>query len=172
MSNFNEESGKVAFSIHEQIIENETARRKLLLENAELIHMMKDKEYYKAILGDENAPWTGYLTQHEVFYSASKVYALDKVFETFTKKLGIPLQDIADIPITKLSSIVNVVNEGNVDEWLSKARELTAQDFKDELRIAQGKQSYHDCKHENEVDYGICQSCGYRHRKNDSTKAA
>ncbi len=160
-----EEVGNEAFVVHSQIAENEKQRRQLLLENAELIHLMHSKGLYKVILGDENAPWSGYLTQHELFYSASKVYMLDKIYLKFIKELELDPSEIADIPHSKLANLIGVVTEENVHEWLTKARTLTSQDFNDEIRVAQGKESYLTCPHRNQVTYDICSSCGFRHKK-------
>lgn len=168
----NEQAGEIAFTIHSRIEDNELSRRRLLLENAELIHKMHSEQYYKAILGDENAPWSAYLSQHGIYYSASKVYALDKVYSKFVKELRIPLENIVDIPITKLGSLIPIVNKENVEAWITKARELTSQDFQDELRIASGKESYLTCPHSKEKIYAICQSCGFRHQPNEETKVS
>lgn len=160
----NEKQGEVAFSVHNQIIENEKQRRSLFLQNMELIHEMHNKQYYKSILGDDEAPWSAYLGQHEVFYSASKVYTMDKIYSKFVKELEVDIDEISDIPSSKLSNLLSVVNRENVSDWLTKARVLTTQDFEDELRKAQGKISYLECPH-NFKEYEICAKCGFRHRK-------
>jgi len=166
----NEEQGKKAFTIHSQIAENEKQRRQLSIENAELIHIMHAEKLYKSILGDENAPWSAYLTQNELYLTASKVYMLDKIYGKFVKELGLDPNELADVPHSKLASLIGIVDKDNVEEWLTKAKELTSQDFNDELRIAQGKESYLNCKHSNEKIYAICQSCGFRHAPNEERK--
>ncbi len=159
-----ENKGEEAWKIHKQIEERETIRRALLLKNAEAIHDMHSKGYYKVILGDDEAPWSAYLSQHELFYKASKVYQLDKIYLKFVKELGLKLEDIQDIPVSKLYNMIGVISKENFEDWIVKARELTSQDFNDELRKATGKESYLDCKHKFN-DYEICSSCGFRHKK-------
>lgn len=160
----NEKDGLQAWSLHKQLIENEKQRRQLLLENMELIHTLHATKGYKAILGDEDAPWSAYLGHEDIFYSASQVYTYDKVYGKFIKELGIDITRIADIPTSKLSNLIKIVNLDNVEDWLSKAESLTTQDFEDELRKAHGKISYLDCSHKNTQIYSICQSCGFRHK--------
>ncbi len=161
----NEQRGQFAWEAHKKISENEKARRILLIENARLINEVHSKKYYKDILGDENASWSAYLSLFETFYTASKVYMLDKIYLKFIKELGLHPEQIAHIPHSKLSNLIGVVNKENVAEWLTKVEELTSQDFNDELRKATGKISYLECDHHNSKDYSICASCGFRHAK-------
>lgn len=159
-----EEKGKLAFALHLAITNNEMERRSLMFNNMKLIHEMHAKGLYKVVLGDENAPWSAYLSQHSTYYTASKIYMLDKIYGKFVKELSIPIEAIKDIPNSKLSAIISFVTKENINEWLTKAVELTSQDFQDEIRKAQGKVSYLECRHSNEVNYAICQSCSNRHK--------
>jgi hypothetical protein len=161
---FNETDGIKAWNIHNQIIENEKTRRELIFQNAELIHTLHDTKLYQAILGDEEAPWTAYIGQPELFYSASKVYTLDKIYQKFIKELGFKIDELVNIPISKLSNLISIVDKDNVKEWLNKADVLTTQDFQDEIRVATGHESYLNCPHKNTVLYSICSSCGFRHK--------
>jgi hypothetical protein len=158
------ESGDKAWALHNGIVENEMKRRGLLLDSMKLIHELHNSGLYRAVLGDEDAPWSAYLSQHEVFYSASKVYTMDKVYQKFVKELEVSTDKISDIPVTKLSQLLKIVTKENVDEWIIKARELTTHDFEDEVRVAMGKESYLTCPH-NFANYEICAKCGFRHRK-------
>ena len=128
------------------------------------IHELHSSGLYKIVLGDEDAPWSAYLGLNETYYSSSKIYTLDKVYQKFVKELGLEPEDIRDIPTSKLSSLLSIVTKENVDEWLAKAESLTNQDFQDEIRKTQGKISYLDCKHEHEASYKICPDCGFRHK--------
>ena len=155
--------GELAWKLHNEVISNEAKRRTLFLENMRTINELYNSKLYQVVLGDEDAPWTAYLSQFEIFYSASKVYTMNKVYQKFVKELGLTIEEIQGFPITKLSQLLPIVDKANVKEWLNKAFELTNQDFADEIRIAQGKESYLDCTH-TEVNYGICSKCGFRHR--------
>jgi len=159
-----EQEGIVAWNCHNQIVTNEIRRRELMLENMKLIHQIHNGKLYQVILGDEDAPWSAYLGQHETFYSASKIYTLDKIYGKFISELGLIGEQIVNIPTSKLANLIGVVTKENVEEWLDKAKELTTQDFEDELRKATGKVSYLDCPHKFK-EYEICSSCGFRHRK-------
>ena len=160
----NEEKGIKAWALHNAITNNEKLRRELFLENMKNINELYSDKLYRVVLGDEDAPWKAYLGQHEVFYTASKVYTMNKIYQKFVKELCIELSVIVEIPTTKLSNLLTVVTKENVMEWLTKASVLTTQDFQDELRKSQGKISYLDCKHETAELYTICNKCGFRHK--------
>jgi hypothetical protein len=163
MSN-NEEKGKLAMELHQLIMQNELNRRQLLFANMEHIGKMYHDKLYQVFLGDDTASWSAYMGQFDVFYTKSQVYLMNKIYQKFIKELGLDSKDISDIPHSKLGLLVNLVNKENVHLWLTKSRELTSQDFKDEIRKATGKVSYLACSHQEEVTYKICQTCSHRHR--------
>lgn len=165
-----EREGEQAFFLHNKIIENEKQRRELLLENIKFLTEVYNKKLYKAVLGDEKAPWSAYLGQFETYYSKQKVFSFIQIYNKFVNELGLDSKILAEFPYSKLGLLVSVVNKENVNEWLEKARELTNQDFQDELRIAQGKKSYLDCEHEDMRKYEICQTCNFRHKQDEVEK--
>ncbi len=160
-----EQRGQEAFNIHLMIKENEFKRRKLLLDNMAYIHEMHAKGLYKDYLGDPDASWSAYLGQFDTFYTRSKIYTLDKVYGKFIKELGLSTDILAEIPHSKLAVLIPIVTKENVNEWLVKARELTAKDFEDEIRMLHGKVSYLVCEHKHEKTFNICESCGFKHSK-------
>lgn len=166
MQNQTEIAGTKAWELHQSIQKNELERRRLLLENMSLIHDIHSNGLYKVILGDDNAQWSAYLGQHEVFYTRSKVYTLDKIYQKFIKQLKLDPSQISEIPLTKLSALLPIVDDQNVLYWIAQAEALTSQDFNDELRKSQGKISYLECPHSNTKLYTICSSCGFRHQGN------
>jgi hypothetical protein len=159
----NEERGEKAWLLHNTIQTNELLRRKLLFDNMQALNELHAHKLYQVVLGDQSAPWRAYLGQHEVFYTASKVYTLEKIYQKFVKELNVNTEILARIPTTKLSNLIAIVNNDNVHEWLTKAETLTTQDFADELRKTQGKISYLDCSHTDSKRYEICSTCGFRH---------
>ncbi len=161
--------GNRAYELHNEVIRNEIERRRLLYRNMEAIHALHENNLFRAVLGDERAPWSAYLSQYEIFYSQSQVYQFDKIYQKFVKELGHSESVLTGIPVSKLASLVNVVTKENSQSWLDKATTLTSQDFQDELRIAQGKKSYLDCSHTNSKEYIICE-CGFKHKKNASAE--
>jgi hypothetical protein len=162
-----EQDGERAWELHKQIIANEKMRRQLMFASMKAIHDLHSKKLYQVILGDEDAPWNAYLGQHEVFYSSGKVYMLDRIYRKYIQELELQPSDIYDVPFTKLATLIGVVKKDDVYEWLNKARDLTTQDFEDEIRKATGKMSYLECEHKNKVTYDICQSCGFRHKQSE-----
>lgn len=59
----------------------------------------------------------------------------------------------------RLVKLLPVVNEENKEEWIAKAKMLTASDFNDEVEIAKGKTSQEDCSHEKKELYYNCKLC-------------
>jgi hypothetical protein len=160
----NEEKGKIAFDLHQIIAGREMKRRELLFENMRDINRMYSEKLFRVFLGDENAQWSAYLGEHSVFYSRSKVFTMNRIYQRFIVELKIDVQRIAPIPLTKLANLLPVVDRKNVEDWLTKAETLTNQDLNDEIRIASGKESYLNCEHKEEQTYKVCAKCGNRHR--------
>lgn len=161
-----------AFSTHRQIEANEKMRRQLLVDNAALLVDMLDKEYYKDILGDEDAPWAGYLGQLEVYYSRFQVDAYVRVYKKLTLKLGIPSKVWADIPITRLADCLKLVDETNYEDWFTNALILTAKDWNIKVREAKGLVTEETEGHEHDmIEYDICKQCGLKqkHRHDSDT---
>jgi hypothetical protein len=156
--------GEYAWYLHNQIVENEKQRRKLLVESIKYLLEIKESGLFKAILGDERASWSAYLTQNDTFGSRNVIAYYIRIYDTFVKKWGLDTESFMDIPYSKLYLIVQIATKENIFDWLEKARNLTTQDFEDELRIAKGKKSYLDCQHRFD-EYEICSECGFRHKK-------
>jgi hypothetical protein len=63
--------------------------------------------------------------------------------------------------LVMLLPLAEKLNEEEKEEWITKAKELTFSDFRDEIRIARGKISELDCKHDGEKDFFFrCKICG------------
>lgn len=159
-----EKDGEKAWVLHNEIVQNEQKRRGLLYNSMKAINELYSTKLYKTILGDDQAIWSSYLGQHGTYYSANQIYVMNKIYNKFIIELQLEAKDIVDISITKLSSLISIINKENVHDWLVKAQELTSQDFNDEIRVLQGHESYLDCKHDSEINYKICQKCGFRHK--------
>lgn len=168
--NTSEQQGELAFKVHSQIAKNELARRNFLGDNINLLQIMKDKELYKAVLGDDKAEWVQYLGQIETFYSRNTIYNLMRIYDKFVKDLGYKYEEISDIPKSRLSALLSVVDKNNVQDLLEKARILTSRDFSDDIKQIKGIPTTDTCKH----DYKrleVCRHCGERHElKCDETQ--
>jgi hypothetical protein len=163
---FTTKEGKEAWALHQSIIDNEVSRRQLFATNISLLAELKDKQLYRAILGDETAEFHAYLGQLEVFYSRNQIRNYLVINDKFINGLKMTWKHIDDIPISRLFDIVSIVDDDNVDDWLTKARTLTTQDWKNELNEVRGKPTTDKCYHPKEklVDYQICSECGFKYR--------
>jgi hypothetical protein len=157
------QDGENAFSYDMKIKANEQKRRELAAENAMLLSTMKKHNLYKAILGDENAEWSGYLGQIEVMYSRNDVYNMIRIYDKFTNELNIKYESICDIPKSRLLDIISIVDASNVVEWCDKARVLINQDWAFEVRNAKGLKTEDTCTH-TFCSYEVCKDCGLKHK--------
>ena len=152
--------GEKAFELHKNIGKNEGLRRILLVKNIALLVDMYDEEYYKDILGDEEAEWVAYLAQLEIYYTRNQVYTYTKIYRHLTQHLKIEPERWLDLPITRLSECLLLLTKENVKEWFTKANVLTSKDWQIELKQAKGLISEED-EHEHDiVQYDICRICG------------
>ena len=164
-------SAQVAFSFHKKIIDNEKKRRELFAENASLLSLMHDKEYFKQILGDEEADWAAYLGEIDVFYSRNEVHNIIRIHRKFVKELHIPAPEFSDIPLSRLIDMIPIVTPSNYKDWFAKARVLTGRDWRIEIRKAKGLVTEED-EHEHDMQtYRICKTCGAKHRVEDEEES-
>jgi len=162
-----EENGEIAFKLHKELLANEEARRQLLIANTRILTRLKEEHLYRDILGDENAPWAGYLGLVDVCYSRSEVHDMLRIYKKFEQELHIPINSYIDIPKSRLVGLIPIINNENYEEWFSKARTLLSKDWKIELRQAKGLITEED-EHQHEYEeYEICSICGQKqHRQN------
>lgn len=158
---FTETEGERAFQLHSTVVENESKRRQLLASNAKILAELKDLGLYKAILGDDRGPWSGYLGQLEVMYSRNQINTLILIYKGL-ERLGVDLEQVQDISHSRLVDIVAVARHATVGEWIDKARVLTSLDWSDEIRLVKGRPTSTDCKHKFQ-NYEICKECGFKH---------
>ena len=76
-----------AFEVQEIIQNNEKKRRKLFMENAQLLSLIKKNNYHHYLLGDPEAPWSAFLSQTEIFYTRSQIDKMIRIYEKLTTKL-------------------------------------------------------------------------------------
>lgn len=163
----NEVDGTIANELHQKVAQNEEMRRALLMENMQMLSQLKTKNLYRAILGDERAPWSAYLGQLEVFYSRNEVNNYIRIYDKFINELGVDKNRIYKITRSRLFDLIPIINRENVDELLSMAEVLLSQDWVNEMRIRRGKTSIDECPH-SFVEYEICQECGSKHKKSEA----
>lgn len=154
--------GEEAFEIFKKLKENEFQARNFLAENAKYYAEIFDRQLFKDLLGSEDAEWSGFLAQVEVFHTRNEIKSLIDTYKKFTE-LGIDYKTICDIPIMRRVDLMKIVNKDNLEEWLSKARILIPQDWKKEIREFLGKPIEDNCSHDYQ-NYEICKICGERHK--------
>ena len=167
MSLDQEKRGKIAFSLHSKIVEREEQRRNLLALNAvDLVHMF-ESELYKDMLGDEDAPWAAYLGELTIFYSRNQINSYIKVYQKYTKELGVPPEAWVEVPITRLIDALPVVTASNWEEWMVKGKTLTTRDWNIELRQLKGLLTEEEHEVHDDNIYKICKQCGRKELVHD-----
>ena len=156
-----EREAEIAFSLQSTIEGHEVKRRLLLLEIGEALWEVYDKQYYKDLLGQEDATWSAFLSQPSVYFSRNATYGLFQVAKKFIKELQIPKEVLMTVPIQRFIECKNIVTKENHQELLNQAVTLTPQDWKIVLRQAKGLPVEENCPHEL-VKYQICKKCGLK----------
>ncbi len=155
---------EVAFTFHKKIMANEKKRRELFAENASILTLVFDKEYFKTILGDEEASWAAYLGEIEVFYTRNEVDTIIRIHKKFVKELHILAPEFSDIPHSRLLDMIPFVLTSTYLEWFAKARVLTGRDWLIEIRKEKGLLTEEE-EHEHSMEiYEICSKCGKKHK--------
>lgn len=156
-----------AFNLYQQIKTNEKERRKLFILNVVSLAEIYNKKLYKEILGDEmEAKWSGLLADLEIYYTRSKIERWRRIITKLVGELKVNPEELIEIPETRLENIVNIYDkqEQRIDELLELAKNMIPIDWRNLVRIAQGKVSTDDCEHEFQ-EYKICKKCGFRVKK-------
>lgn len=151
-------------SLNESIVRNELKRRELLVENIDALSEILDTQLYKVILGDENADWSGYLAQLDVFYTRAEVNRFIKIKRKLQGEFGFNLKDLLDIPVTRLEDVASFAQSKEAAEkLLDIARVATSQDWKEEISSVRGKPIVtRDDGHTHEFQK-VCKICGEKH---------
>jgi hypothetical protein len=156
-----------AFNRHQSIIQREEARRKLLIENIIDITNLFDSEEYKAIIGDEDASWSAYLSQLEVFYSRSEVNTWRRVINKFVNEYAIPIEELATIPVSRMKDLLSIckpdMEKERVYEFIGIAKTALPLDWKNVIAEQKGIPTSDDCEHQFDT-VEICKKCGFKHK--------
>jgi len=158
----NEKRGEIAWKLDQTIKENEEQRRFLLVENARLLSEIYDNQYYKDLLGFEDAEWGGYLGDIEVYYSRNQINTYIKVYKKLVRELAILSSTWDSLPITRLADCSSLLTAENAEEWFAKISVLTSKDWQIELRKARGQLTEDDDHTHDMVEYDVCRKCGLK----------
>jgi hypothetical protein len=164
-------NGERAFSKHQNIKDREQERRKLLAQNMIALVEMFETQEYRAVMGDDEASWSAYLSEIEVFYARGKVEKWRKIYKVLVEGCGIDLSELQILPESRLESLSKILTpEMDLKEWLNKAEILAPQDWKDEVAPFIGKPDSEHCQHNLET-FEICSVCGLKHRINEEHRS-
>lgn len=147
-----------AFELNKELEKIEYNRRILLLNASKILNEIYETQAYKDILGDDQATWSAYLSQPNIFLSRNKLHKLFLVGKLFLKKLEIPIEELALIPLQRLVDILSVEIDDNI---LEEAKTLTPNHWKIAIRERKGLTTSENCSH-NEETYKICRVCGHK----------
>lgn len=162
MSNADSE---IAFGLQQKIKNNELTRRGIFADNVRILAEIKEKEYYKILLGDSEATWAGFLADTEIFYTRNQIKSMLMINSTYGEKLQLAPSEYLALPQSRLIDIVPVVTKETWEDWKPKIELLTSKDWKIEVRKAKGQITEEDEEHEHEYEgYQICKACGAKHK--------
>ena len=133
---------------------------------------IKSKKTYKTEDQSEDITWEGFCEREDIPIPAKTpegrrrvADALIRVYDIFIKKYSYQEQYLAEIGWTKLDMIATKALKGKSisDEWVEKARTLTARDLQAELRSnGMSLKDIQECQHENVYEMRLfkCPDCG------------
>jgi len=161
-----EDKSLKAFELDKSIKENELVRRKLFIKNILGLVQMYEEKLYEYLQGEGIEPnWAGYLGDVEKYYTRSKIERWRKIINKLIKEFGIDINSIVEVPETRLEDISLVAeNKEHAENLIMNAKILKSRDFKDLIRVNQGKPIMDDCEHDFQ-EYKICKKCGLKRRK-------
>lgn len=99
--------------------------------------------------------WQDYLKDIGLTYNQAQTYI--DVYETFPEESGELFNRMHDI--SKLHKF-GLIKKENLKEVYEKSKSLTIKDWKDELNMLQGLESYIGCEHTDYETYIKCKRCG------------
>lgn len=159
-----EERGEEGFNIHRQVVKREKERRVLFLENVKDISYIYDKQLYKDILGSEEATWSGYLAEIEIYYSRNEVISWINIRKKLTIELNINPAEYVYVPISRLTDIANIAKDTTqAIDLIGHAKLLNPLDWKNILAELKGQPTSETCKHNYKL-YRICKVYGLKHQ--------
>jgi len=123
-------------------------------ELGKLLKQMRDERLYEQ-LGYET--FLTYLAEPDISFSQASAYNAIKLYETYEVKLN-KRDSLDGIPTRRLISLLPVIDEKNADDWISKARALSATDLR--LELQEGRKANGETRTEEFHTLSRCTTCG------------
>jgi hypothetical protein len=166
----NESRGQRGFFLNQKIVENEKARRALLIENIDYLAEVLDAQLYKEILGDEDSEWAGFLAQLDVWYTRAEVNRYIKLRRKLQLELGFDLKELLDIPLLRLEAIADhTKTKAEAEKLIEIASVATPRDWREEINTFLGKPTEDDGHEHDFKKFEVCKVCGLKHALDDES---
>ena len=134
-----QKKGEIAFKIHQEVIFLKNRLTEDFIELGKRLHQIKEEELYSVL---DYPTFPGYLASPEISFSKTTAYSLIDIYKTFFLEYKLSKDQIIPIGRTKLERLLPVVNEENITDWLTVARELSTSDLDLELDKTKGKKTF------------------------------
>lgn len=171
MTELNEEAlSEKAYQLNDKVVANERERRRLFFENISLLEEILQGHLYKYIV-DEDASWASYLGELDVFYTRSEVVRWLRIKGRLVNDFGFKIDELLSVPATKLEAIVGVAKDAaDAKVLLEMAGVAKGKDWRNEIKLRQGKHLPDDGHPHDFVDFKQCKVCGEKHKLEDEKK--
>jgi hypothetical protein len=147
-----------AVKVHKEIKELRDKVENVVLmstfELGRLLKQMRDEKLYEQ-LGYET--FLTYLAEPDISFSQASAYNAIKLYEVYELQLK-KKDELQGIPTRRLVTLLPMVNDKNVDDWLSKARSLSASDLR--LELEEGRKANGENHPEEFHSLSRCTTCG------------
>ena len=130
-----EEINKNVFESFQELKQLSTVKTGIDLERARQLAYLKKDGNYKIIMGDQEASWTAFIAQPELQLSKSTAERLVKIYQVYVEKYGLKEEDLRGIDSNSLYRLSTVVNDDTIEEWISKAKNLSRADIYKEVKF-------------------------------------
>ena len=123
------EAANTAEDVQRQLVALRQADEKSFLMKGKLMKIMRDQKHYRTL---------GYRDLEDfclqvLKYGGRQVRTFVRVYEKFVEKMRIDEQRLIDVGSTKLVKMVDVVDEENIDSWISYAKQNNVADVENRV---------------------------------------
>lgn len=122
-----EKNSDIAFNFHKQLISLKKAMALAFLSMGKILKSIKDNKYYNT-LGYKS--FVDYVQSPEVGLNYRTAYYYVEIYEMFVERLGYTEEQLIEYSYDKLRKLLPIVKkENNTEKLMSRAKDLTWEDF-------------------------------------------
>jgi len=126
----------IPFDLYQKTILLLREQRRLFLDLGFILKQIKDGKLYKKMGDGGFDTWHSFLANPEISITPSTAEVYIKVYDFYIDKLGLPKEEVLEIPLSRLNmmkSKLEGLNQSEQLEMIEKSKSLSYGDFKIEV---------------------------------------